>query len=199
MIILTDINTLDKHGPFCDHDGGYLIDSSMEARGFPGNEKVWTLWAIKGLLKRASPGLHTAVKGPGGYDNSGHVVVRHRYRIEPVCAACGARGDNIRRNADTVFNPVAEEWEVVDLFDSTTCEKCEDECGYSYEVVDPELHIRDLYMDKVSDLLLPYGVDLNNPVVDGLAAAHAIGKFGELTAQEFVDLYTKQHGLTEEK
>jgi hypothetical protein len=199
MIVLTNTNVLDKHGPFLDHDGGYLIDSSMEARGFPGNEKVWTLWSLGGLLKRASPGLHTSKKGPGGYDNAGHVGVKHTYRIEPVCAACGARGDNIRRNADTVFNPVTEEWEVVDLFDSTTCEKCEGECGYTFEVIDPELHIRDLYMEKVFDLLQPYGMNLRNPVVDGLATLHASNRFGELTAQEFVDLYTKQHGFSEEK
>lgn len=47
--------------------------------------------------------------------------------IEIVCAKCGSA--DVRRNADTAWSVIDQEWEIVALFDSCSCEKCGRECN----------------------------------------------------------------------
>ena len=51
--------------------------------------------------------------------------------VIPVCATCGSR--EVRRNADTAWSLSAQDWEVITLFDSHTCEKCGKECTVRWE------------------------------------------------------------------
>jgi hypothetical protein len=50
-------------------------------------------------------------------------------KIDIVCSTCGS--NDIRRNADCIWNTVKQAWEVVSLFDSFTCESCGTECNVS--------------------------------------------------------------------
>jgi hypothetical protein len=42
------------------------------------------------------------------------------------CSNCGSQ--NIRRNADVVWDVTTQKWEIVSLFDSCTCDDCDTEC-----------------------------------------------------------------------
>ena len=48
-------------------------------------------------------------------------------KFDIVCSYCGSK--DVRRNADAKWNVKKQKWEVVDIFDSTTCEKCNGECS----------------------------------------------------------------------
>ncbi len=39
-----------------------------------------------------------------------------------ICATCGS--ENVRRDADAVWNVEKQEWELCAVYDNATCEKC---------------------------------------------------------------------------
>lgn len=51
----------------------------------------------------------------------------------PVCSTCGS--EDVRANADTGWNIDTQEWEIVAIFDSTTCEVCGGECSIEWKEV----------------------------------------------------------------
>ena len=40
-----------------------------------------------------------------------------------ICAACGS--EDVRRDADAVWNKKTQEWELCAVYDQATCEHCE--------------------------------------------------------------------------
>jgi len=43
-------------------------------------------------------------------------------RIQMVCGTCGST--NVRRNGDLQWNVKTQKWEIVAIFDETSCEDC---------------------------------------------------------------------------
>lgn len=43
-----------------------------------------------------------------------------------ICSTC--ESDEVRHNADVAWDVERQEWSIVDVFDSTTCEQCGGEC-----------------------------------------------------------------------
>ena len=51
----------------------------------------------------------------------------------PVCKTCGS--EDVRANADVMWNKDTQQWEVVAVYQNTDCEKCESDCHIEWKEV----------------------------------------------------------------
>lgn len=58
-------------------------------------------------------------------------------KIKMVCSHCGST--DVRKDADAIWNVEKQEWELVAVYDNTTCEDCGGECSLLEVEVEEEI------------------------------------------------------------